>query len=42
MKNKYVKFYVNSYAGDILYRKYYEGIVAHQDFIDEGEVYRIK
>ena len=41
MKNKYVKFYVNSYAGDILYRKYYEGIVAHQDFIDDGGVYHI-
>ncbi len=39
MKNKYVKFYVNSYAGDIQYRKYYEGIVAHQDFINDGDVY---
>jgi hypothetical protein len=41
MKNKYVRFYTDSKVGDINFRKYHEGIVAHQDFIEDGEVFHI-
>ena len=41
MKNKYVRFYTDSKIGEIAYRKYHEGIVAHQDFINDGDVFHI-